>query len=262
VTQQTRTSSWRTALSLFTVIPVARSACVSKETAGRAVAWLPVLGVLLGATAAGVMFAAELGGDAAPRRLLAAALAVAVLGLLTGGLHLDGLADTVDGLGSRHPRAEALDVMRRSDVGPLGVAALLIVVLLQVTSLAVLAPGAPASVALIAAVTTSRVAVVLTAGSPAARADGFGALISGASSVRFRVLVLAALLTAVTAGGAAAGGADLVVRCLVAVVAGLGTAGLMRRLARRRLGGMTGDVFGAMIEMTTATVLLVLALSW
>jgi len=250
---------WRTALSLFTVIPVAGPAEIRRDSAARALAWLPVLGGLLAAVAGGALLAVEAGGHSGPRRLLAATIAVAVLGVLTGGLHLDGLADTVDGLGSRRPRAEALDIMRRSDIGPMGVAALVLVILLQVTALATLAPELPSAVALVAAVVTSRVAVILAAGSPAARPGGFGALIAGATTARARAIALVALLAVVGAGGAATGGISFAGRGLAAVVAGLLAAALLHRGARRRLGGMTGDVFGALIEVSTAVVLLVLA---
>jgi len=251
----------RAALSLFTVIPVAGPAEIRRDTAARALLWLPVLGGLLAAVAAGIMLAVEAGGHSGPRLLLAATIAVAVLGVLTGGLHLDGLADTVDGLGSRRPRAEALDIMRKSDIGPLGASALLLVILLQVTSLATVAPGVPEAVALLTAVITSRVAVIVAAGSPAARPGGFGALIAGTTTMRVKVLAVVALLAVVTAGGAVAGGAALAVRCLAAVAAGLIAAALVHRTATSRLGGMTGDVFGALIEISTAAVLLVLALS-
>jgi adenosylcobinamide-GDP ribazoletransferase len=248
-------------LSLFTVIPVASPAEIDRGMAARSVRWLPVLGGLLGAVAAAALLAAEAGGHSGPRKLLAATLAVAVLGVLSGGLHLDGLADTADGLGSRRPRDEALDIMRRSDVGPLGVAALLLVLLLQVTALAALPSGLPGALALVTAVITSRVAVVLATGAPGARPDGFGALIAGATTARARVAAVAALLLAVAACGAAVGGVPLAVRSLAAVVAGLLAAALIRVAAARRLGGTTGDVFGAMIEVSTATVLLALALS-
>jgi adenosylcobinamide-GDP ribazoletransferase len=251
----------RAAFSLFTVIPVAGPVEIRRDTAARALLWLPVLGGLLAAVAAGTMLAVEAGGHSGPRRLLAATIAVAVLEGLTGGLHLDGLADTVDGLGSRRPRAEALDIMRKSDIGPLGVSALLLVVLLQVTSLATVAPGGPDAVALLTAVITSRVAVIVAAGSPAARPGGFGALIAGTTSMRVKVVAVVALLAVVTTAGAAVGGAALAVRCLAAVAVGLIAAALVHRAATSRLGGMTGDVFGALIEISTAAVLLVLALS-
>ena len=114
----------RTALSLFTVIPAGAGAELGEGEAAAAVLWLPAVGLLLGGLAAGVMLGVAAGGDSGPRRLLGAVLAVALLALLTGGLHLDGLADTVDGLGSRRPAQQALEIMRRSDVGPMGVAAL------------------------------------------------------------------------------------------------------------------------------------------
>jgi adenosylcobinamide-GDP ribazoletransferase len=112
----------------------------------------------------------------------------------------------------------------------------------------------------VAAVVTSRVAVILAAGSPAARPGGFGALIAGATTARARAIALVALLAVVGAGGAATGGISFAGRGLAAVVAGLLAAALLHRGARRRLGGMTGDVFGALIEVSTAVVLLVLAL--
>src|SRR5262249_56950232 len=87
------------------------------DDAARASLGLPAVGLLLSVPAAAVLLAAEAGGHSGPRRLLAAALAIGVLALLTGGLHLDGLADTADGLGSRRLRDEALAIMRRSDIG-------------------------------------------------------------------------------------------------------------------------------------------------
>lgn len=252
--------AWRATVTTFTVLPVAGPQQIHRDTAGRIVLWLPALGGLLGVAAAAPMLAVEIGGDSAARRLLAAAVAFAVLGMLTGGMHLDGLADTADGLGSRRPGQEALDIMRRSDTGPMGVAALLFLVLVQVTALAAVPPGWLSAAALVTAVITSRVAVLLAAGAPAARPDGFGALIAGTATRRTRVAVTATLLVVVAAAGAAAGGPFLGVRGLVAVVAALVAAAVLRQVATRRLGGMTGDVFGAMIELSTATVLLVLAL--
>lgn len=254
-------SSWRAALGLFTVIPVAYPAEIRRDSAARALLWLPVVGALLGAVAAGVLLAAEAGSRSGPRSLLAATLSIAVLGLLSGGLHLDGLADTADGLGSRRPREEALAIMRRPDIGPLGVVTLVLVVLLQVASLATIASHWPSAAALIIAVLTSRVAVILAAGWPAARPGGLGALVAGSATTRVQVTAVAALLVAVTAGGAAAGGVPLALRALAAAVTGLVTAVLVGRIARRRLGGMTGDVFGALIEISATAVLLVLALS-
>ena len=201
-------------------------------------------------------------GEVSPeRQLLGAALAMMLLALLTGGLHLDGLADTADGLGSRRPAEQALEIMRRSDAGPFGVAALVLVLLVQVCALASL-PRGQAAAALVLAAVTSRVAVVLATGVPVGAAvrvrrpggrpdqrrgpgrDRGGAARRGGGGRGWR-----------WAGCRPRPGA------LLAAVAGLAVAGLLRRAARRRLGGMTGDVFGAIIELSTATVLLVLVLA-
>ena len=253
----------RTSLGLFTIIPVRAVPEIGRDEASRAVLWLPVVGVLLAVPAAGVLLAVEAGGHAAPRLLLAAALAVGALAVLTGGLHLDGLADTADGLGSRRPRDDALAIMRRPDVGPFGVVALLLVVVVQITALATVAPGWPGAAALAVAVVTGRVAVVLATGpgSPAARPDGFGALVAGATSSPARIAAAVALLASVAVAAALAWGPAAALRGVAAVLAGLLAAGLLRRAAIRRLGGLTGDVFGALIEVSTATVLLSLALT-
>lgn len=255
--------AWRVALNLFTVIPASVPGEIRKDAAARAVIWLPVVGALIAVVAAAVLLGAEASGHSPVRRLLAAALAFAVLGLLTGGLHLDGLADTADGLGSRRPGDEALAIMRRSDVGPMGVAALLFVVLLQIAALAALPSGWLSAAALVLAVVTGRVGVVIAAGTstPSARPDGFGALVAATATSGVRVVITSCLLAAAVAGGAAIGGLALAARGLGAALGGLIAADLLRRVAQRRLGGMTGDVFGAIIEVSTAVVLLVLALS-
>jgi adenosylcobinamide-GDP ribazoletransferase len=252
----------RTSLGLFTVIPVRASPVIGEDDPARAVRWLPLVGALLAVPSAGVLLAVEAGGGSTPRRLLAAALAIGVLALLTGGLHLDGLADTADGLGSRRPREEALAIMRRSDIGPFGVAALIFVILIQVTALATVSPGWPAAAAVAVAAVTGRVAVVLATGpgSPAARPDGFGALVAGATTARARATAAILLLALAPGAAALAWGLVPALRVAAAVLAGLLAADLLRRGARRRLGGMTGDVFGALIEVSTATVLLTLAL--
>ncbi len=236
---------------------------IGRDDAARAVLWLPVAGLLLAVPAAGVLLAVEAGGHSATRRMLAAVLAVAVLALLTGVLHLDGLADTADGLGSRRPAAEALAIMRRSDIGPFGVAALLFTVLVQITALATVAPGWPGAAALAVAAVTGRAAVVLATGpgSPAARPDGFGALVAGSTTKRARIMVVATVLAVTAVTAAAAWGWYPAVRGIVATAAGLCAGDLLRRLARRRLGGMTGDVFGAVVEVSSAVVLLALALT-
>jgi adenosylcobinamide-GDP ribazoletransferase len=247
--------SLRTAVSLFTVIPVGGEAELGEGDAARAVLWMPVVGLLLGLAGAGVMVGVDAGGSGGPRRLLGAALAVGLIALLTGGLHLDGLADTADGLGSRRGPADALAIMRRSDVGPMGVAALVLVLLIQVTAVAAVPRVSLAAASLVLAEVTGRVAVVVATGSPAARPGGFGALVAGRTSPPARMLVVALLGCAIVVAGLASDDAGLAVRGLVAALIGLLAGGLLQLVARRRLGGMTGDVFGAIVEVSAATVL-------
>ena len=246
-----RTPAWRTALSLFTVLPVGGGAELGEDEAVRAVRWLPAVGLLLGLAGAAVILSVG-AGSPGPRRLLGAALAVALLALLTGGLHLDGLADTADGLGSRRGRADALAIMRRPDVGPMGVAALVLVLLIQVSALATIARVPLAAAALVLAEVTGRAAVVVATGSPAARPRGFGALVAGRTAARDRVATVVLLCCAVAVTGFAAGGTALAARGLIAALAGLVAGGLLQRVARRRLGGMTGDVFGAILQVSAA----------
>jgi adenosylcobinamide-GDP ribazoletransferase len=260
---QARLAGLRNALGLFSILPVRAAAEIGRREAVRAVLWLPVAGVLLAVPPAGVLLGVEAGGHSAPRRLLAAALAIGVLALLTGGLHLDGLADTADGLGSRRPRDEALAIMRRSDVGPFGVAALVFTILVQITALATVHPGWPGAGAVLLAAVTGRVAVVLATGpgSPAARPDGFGALVAAGTTARARITAGTAALAVAAGTAAVAWGPVAALRAAAAVLAGLLAAELLRRIAVRRLGGLTGDVFGALIEVTAATALLALALA-
>ncbi|MCW2911468.1 MAG: adenosylcobinamide-GDP ribazoletransferase, partial [Actinomycetia bacterium] len=196
-----RAPSWRVALSLFTVIPAGIGGDLDEGAAARAVFWLPAIGAGLGLAGAGAMVFVAAGELSPGRRLLGAALAVALLALATGGLHLDGLADTADGLGSRRPADQALEIMRRPDAGPLGVATLVLVLLIQVCALASLPRGWPAAAGLVLAAVTSRVAVVLATGSPSARPAGFGALVAGRTSAAARAVTVAGLLAAVVAAG-------------------------------------------------------------
>jgi len=198
-----------------------------------------------------------------------------VIAVLTGGLHLDGLADTADGLGSRRPAAAALDIMRRSDIGPMGVGALVLALLVQAAALAAVPRPSLAAAALVLAEVTGRVSVVVATAAPAARPGGFGALVAGRTTAAERALTVAALACAVTvaaltagavtAGGPAGAGGfsgpQLAARGLTAMFAGLLAGWLLQRTAHRRLGGMTGDVFGAILEVSATAALVTAALA-
>jgi adenosylcobinamide-GDP ribazoletransferase len=251
--------AWRTALSLFTVIPVGGDGELGPGDGARAVRWLPAVGLLLGLAGACVVLGASALNSTGPGRALGAALAVALAALLTGGLHLDGLADTADGLGSRRSPAEALAIMRRSDIGPMGVATLVLMLLVQVTALAAVPRPALAAAAIALAEVTGRVSIVVATAFPAARPSGFGALVAGQTTEADRVLAVAMLACAVTAAGLAAGDPGLAVRGLIAAAAGLLAGRLLQSTAHRRLGGMTGDVYGAITELSATAVLVTAA---
>jgi adenosylcobinamide-GDP ribazoletransferase len=265
----------RLSLTLLTVIPVrgafpahpaqapAAPAPPDRATVAAAMAWAPGVGLLLGVIAAAVLLVADhpLGGGP----LTAAALAVASLALLSRGLHLDGLADLADGLGSGQPAPIALDIMRRSDIGPLGTVTLILTVLVQVAALghAEAAGHGRGPAALIAAVVTGRLALTWACrrGVPAARPDGLGAMVAG--TVRPVIPAVITLATVAAAAAAVVISATVTSEPLgwtlpLAVIAGLAAAAALQRHAVRRLGGITGDVLGALAEVA-ATVTLVVA---
>jgi adenosylcobinamide-GDP ribazoletransferase len=243
------------ALTLLTAIPLSRPAdglaAPTRRAAGAAMAWAPAVGLLLGAAAAGILELAAQWGRTGP--LLAAVLAVATLALLTRGLHLDGLADLADGLGSRQPADAALAIMKRSDIGPFGVVTLVFTLLVQVAALTqaqALGRGVPA---LIAASAAGRLALTWACrrGVPAARGSGLGALVAGSVHPAIPVALSAAALAAAFPFG---------IEVLAGVAAGVAVSLAVAALAVRRLGGITGDVLGALVEVATATCLLATAI--
>jgi adenosylcobinamide-GDP ribazoletransferase len=242
----------RLAITLLTAVPIPGAVSApSRRTAAAALYWAPFVGLALGAMAAGVLLACR-AGHTGP--LLAAALAIAVLAALTRGLHLDGLADLADGLGSRRPAEQALEIMKRSDIGPFGVVTLVLALLIQVTALARADQIGRGPLGIVAAAVAARLAVMVACrrGVPAARPGGLGSLVAGAvHPAAAAALVLAAL------GGALALGWIYT----AAIAAGLAASAGVTAIAVRRLGGITGDVLGAVAEVTAAACLLVTAIS-
>lgn len=252
-------AGFRLAVTLLTAIPLpsgGRSGRAggepSRPAAGAAMIWAPVIGLLLGGAAAGVLYVFQRFWHAGP--LVGATLAVVVLAVLTRGLHLDGLADLADGLGSGQPAAQALAIMRRSDIGPFGVVVLVLTVLVQVTALAQADALGRGVTSVIAAAVTGRLAVTWACrtGVPPARGEGLGALVAGTVHPAVPALLTVAALAA---------GYPFHWIFVVAVTAGLAASAAVTALAVRRLGGITGDVLGALTEIATAGCLLVLALS-
>jgi len=253
------TTSLARSVSMFTVVPVRVSADLLPADGPAALLWLPVVGAGLGATTALPAVAIRAWDPHAV--LIGAILVVGALATLTRGLHLDGLADTADALASQAPAAQALAIMKRSDIGPFGVMTLILVLLADVASLATArgGPWTPAGILAVSAA-TGRVAAVQAAvrGVPSARPEGFGALVAG----RIPIAVASAWTAGVLAFGAAI---SLALRIPLQWVLGpqtvaLAGAWLLRRHVSRRIGGVTGDVFGALIESATVITLIGVAL--
>jgi adenosylcobinamide-GDP ribazoletransferase len=239
----------RLALTTFTSWP-SRPARIDRETAGLAMLWCPFVGIGL-AVAAGIVLETK----RIMSTPLACVLALIALALMTRGLHLDGLADTADGLASRKPAPQALAIMRDGPIGALGAAALTLCLLVDVLALDASAAAGRGFEALLVSIVTGRVAMVWACvpGVPPARPDGMGALVA-----RTVPRTAAASWTVALALGAFLFGA---VRGVAAVLIALAAAFAVRVHAGRRLGGITGDVLGALCEIATAASLIVFASS-
>lgn len=257
----------RLAVSTLTVWPLRGPAVIDRDAGRAAMLWAPLVGLLVGLPAALVVYAGRryLSSLYEDQLLVPAVLGVTTLVVLTRGLHVDGLADTVDGLASYRPAQEALEIMRRGDVGPLGLTAVVLTLLLQVATLSSAIVAHHGTVGLLVAVLTGRCALTLAcrAGTPVAAGSILGAVVVG--TVPRAAAALVAVLT--VAGCGVAGSLDRhtldprfeVAQALVAAVAGLAAAELLRRHALRRLDGLSGDVLGALVEVSTTVALLVMS---
>lgn len=234
------------ALTFLTTVPLARVARVDARDVARG-AWLfPLVGGGIGALAG---LAADVTADQLPA-LAAGAVAVAVAALVTGAMHLDALADAADALGGR-TRERALEIMRDHAVGAFGATALVLVLVLDAALLGALGERDEAALAGLAAGAAGRAAMVAPAAFlPDAREEpGRGRVISGIGSRSAGAAVLLAVLLALPAG--AAGLWALAAAAVVTVATSVH--------ARRRLGGLTGDVLGATGKLAETAALLAAA---
>ena len=241
----------RLAIGTLTRLPVPAPRQVNRRTAGQAMCLAPLVGLVLAAICGLPLLITR---DRHVIALLIAIVSFALLAWATRALHLDGLADTADALGSGKPAATALEIARKSDIGPFGVITLIFTLLLQIAAVASIPDAHEAYLAFVIAVVTSRIALTwaCTRMWPAARPDGLGAVV--AATVPLLVAIawttIAIALAWIFVG--IAGSVSVVLGILAGIV--------LLAITRRRLGGITGDVLGATIEVTTAATLVVLAL--
>ena len=214
----------------------------------RAPAWFGLVGALVGLTVGAVWWGA---GELWPP-LLAAVLAVGADAALTGMLHLDGLADSADGLLPPVDRARRLAIMATPDIGAFGLVAVVLVLVARVAALATLTPD-PLLVASLWAGARAGMALTMAVvpyARAAGAASGFADRRSGPAAV---TLVVAVVVVVATLGGwAGVAAATALVAGFAAVVA----------LAVRRRGGYTGDVLGAAGVVAETVGLVVAAARW
>ena len=246
----------RLSVGTLTIVPTGR-VDVTRRSAAIAMTIAPVAVLPL---AVPVAFVGWVGDQLSTPALITAILVLGVIALGTRALHLDGLADTVDGLGAGGDRERALAVMRRGDVGPMGVVALVLVLGLQAAAASQLLTSSYGWLVLAALVCVSRGALLLTCARPvrAARDAGLGAAVVGTvplavTLVGWAVLLVVSGLLAELVGLPAWQG-------VVAWAAAGATVMIMVGWCGRRLGGLTGDVLGACVELALAMALVGFAL--
>lgn len=235
----------------LSVLRVPAPSTVDRRVAGVAMATAP-LTVLPLALAAGVvaLVADRLGLPP----LVTAVLAVGTLALGTRALHWDGLADTADGLTASYDAERALAVMRTGDVGPAGTVAVVLVAGLQVAALAPVVDHDRGWLAVVLLVCASRgaLAVACARGVPAARPDGLGAAHVGSVPPAVAVVVVLVVVAASVGATALLGSPWAGLAGTLAALAV--TLGVVLRCVRR-VGGVTGDVLGACVELSLAALL-------
>lgn len=246
------------AVSWLTVVPARLPAAAlpggrpDPRVAAAALRWAPVVGAALGLAAGGVLLGLTAARVPPP---VAGLLTVGFLALATRGMHLDGLADTADGLGCYGPPERVLAVMRDGGAGPFAVVTLLVVLGVQAGALAALAglpaPALLAAVALAAAAGRAAFVRVARRGIGAARPGGLGATVAGSQPWWVAPLWWVVLAAAGFAAAGPRGAAAVLAAAAVAVTLSWHTA--------RRFGGMTGDVLGAASELASTAALVVLA---
>jgi adenosylcobinamide-GDP ribazoletransferase len=229
------------AFGLMTTLPFRLPENWSAGDSGRAAGWYPLVGLVIGA----LTWLAWKGAIFAFSPLIAGVITLVVWVALTGGLHLDGLADCCDGLFASAAPARRLEIMKDPHVGAFGVIGLILTLFLKAAALASLT--SVSSFGILLAASLARWCILPAGLLPLARPSGMGSdFVAGfqRSSIVWSGIV--PLTLAILLGW----------RGILASVAGLAAAGLVLWLAKSRIGGVTGDVFGMVVEIVEAVILL------
>lgn len=236
------------AFQFLTIVPLPFRVRCEERDLGSSMALFPLVGLALGGVLIGADFL--LAGRVA--RELGDLLLITLLSLLTGALHLDGLADVCDGIAARGSRERFLAVMKDSRVGAVGVVGLILGIGLKYQGIAVLPAGMKWQALLLFPMVGRYAQVVTAVGARSARSEGLGAaFISGAGQLQ----LIVALLSAGVAGYALLGPSWLLLLLLLSSV----TFGI-RRYFEQRLGGVTGDVIGFVSELNEIAALILIPL--
>lgn len=243
---------WLLATGTLTAVRVPPPSRVDRAVAGTAMVLAPLAALPLGVAAGLVVLLAEVVDLSA---LATAYVVLLTLALGTRAFHWDGLADTADGLTASYSAERSLEVMRTGPVGPAGVVAVVLVSGLQAAGLAAVVRHEHAwwAVALLVCASRSTLALACARGVPAARTDGLGATHIGAVPAIGALASLLVGAVAIALAGHALGSVGPALVGLVLMVAAV--AALVVRCVRR-LGGITGDVLGAAVEVSLAVLLL------
>ncbi|MEZ5776851.1 MAG: adenosylcobinamide-GDP ribazoletransferase [Paracoccaceae bacterium] len=233
-----RVEELRLAFMLLSRLPARNIRGEAPALAASSWAW-PLVGLVVGAIAAG---ACAFGLAVGLTPVMSALLALSAMVLATGGLHEDGLADVADGFGGGRDRARKLEIMRDSRIGSYGVIALVLALAFRLFGIAALVEGQSAFAALIGLAAASRAilpaALLLL---PPARAEGLGHAATATDPATALVAAAIGLACLLPLGL----GVALSVGFTIAV-----TAVLVAGIAVRQIGGQTGDVMGAMQQVT------------
>jgi len=236
----------RVAFNLLTTLPVRASDGWQPGDSGRAAGWYPLVGLVIGLLVAAVWMVSSW----ALPPLVCAGLALAAWIILTGGLHLDGLADCCDGLLHPSNAERRLAIMKDPHLGAFGVMGLGLALLLKFAALASLPPDR-APLAILLAASLARWVILLAGTQPLARPGGMGADFT--SGLNKSALAWGAVIPLVLT---ALPGPQGLLALAITLLAALG----LLRLARARIGGVTGDVFGLLVETTEIITLIAMSL--